>query len=84
MLGQNPNTAELTGMDAVKNALQAKPPKERSIAWLARQLGLSRGALLHWEKIPDDYLEEITAITGVPARVLRPDLAELFDRGEAN
>lgn len=83
MLGaDDPKTDVLTGMDAVKSALLANPPGQRSIAYLARCLGLSRGALLPWDKVPEEYLEKIMTITGLPARVLRPDLAEIFARDE--
>lgn len=76
------NSAEsepVTGMAAVRVALQSRPSGERSIAWLARQLDLSRGAMLHWgNNVPEEWLRQISELTGVAPRVLRPDLAELF------
>lgn len=68
-----------TGMDAVRIALSSRPSGERSIAWLARQLGLSRGALAQWgNNIPEERLRKVMEITGLSPRILRPDLAELF------
>lgn len=67
-----------TGLEAVKAALMERPPRQRSMSWLLREIGLSRGAARSWDKIPEEYLRRIIEITGVPARVLRPDLAELF------
>jgi hypothetical protein len=67
-----------TGMAAVKAALRDRKPGERSMSWLSRRLGLSRGAVLPWEKVPEEHLRTIMEITGLTASVLRPDLAELF------
>lgn len=56
-----------------------------SQAALATELGVTRGAVARWEtgarKIDTSKLHEICAKTGIPAKELRPDLAELM--GEA-
>lgn len=41
---------------------------------LARRLGISRGAIHFWKKIPAERVVEIEQITGVPRETLRPDL----------
>lgn len=59
---------EKTGLDAVKDVT--------TFAALARQLDITRGAIAQWDKIPDERLEAVSAITGLPKHVLRPDLFE--------
>lgn len=73
-----PTASAATGIEAVKIALKSKAPGQRSIASLSRTLGLSSGAMHQWEKIPEEYLEEISSLTGLHPSVLRPDLAKLF------
>jgi len=73
-----PAAEPLYGMAAVKEALKRRAPGERSVSWLSKALGLSRGAALQWDEVPVEWIEKITVITGVPARVLRPDLVALF------
>lgn len=49
---------------------------------LAGRLGVTRETLARWEagRAPDrKVLSTITAATGIPAKVLRPDLAELME-----
>lgn len=50
---------------------------------LADRLQVSRGAIARWEtdarKIGQDKLPDVAAKTGIPAKVLRPDLAELMN-----
>lgn len=76
-------TEMLGSMAAVTAALKRNPPKQRSIAWLAEQLGVTRGAVAHWDKVPENRLIEVATILGVAPRTLRPDLAQLFNRKEA-
>lgn len=83
MTHDQPTAPELTGMDAVKAALLKRGPGERSIAWLARQLDRSRGAVLQWGKVPEEFLGRVCELTGLPPRVVRPDLAKMFAE-EAN
>lgn len=68
----------LTGIEAVKAALAARVPGERTLAWVAKQLGISRAAPGQWDDIPEKHIKRIAEITGVSPSVLRPDLAELF------
>lgn len=59
------------------------PPKTR--AALARDLKVSKTTVTRWEegkrRIDEDKLADVVEKTGIPARVLRPDLAKLL--GEA-
>jgi len=57
-----------------------KPPLSK--AELAAQLGASRASITRWEsgvrKIDASLVPDIAAITGIPVRQLRPDLAKLL------
>jgi hypothetical protein len=68
----------LYGMDAIRAALPLRAPKQRSISWLSKELGLSRGAMRQWDRVPEEHIKPISDILGIPPSVLRPDLAELF------
>ena len=68
-----------TGMDAVKAALQKRSEDEGvryTLIWLAKQLGITRGAVNQWDKIPAERIGEVHKLTGVSPQVLRPDLFE--------
>lgn len=72
----------MTGMNA--HPLKAYRAAHRlTQGALAHQLGVERETLARWEtgvRKPDvDRLASIAALTGIPARELRPDLAELID-----
>lgn len=69
---------EAQGMDAVKSALLRNGTGQRSLSWLSRQLGLSRGATAQWDKVPEEHIARVAEITKLPPKVIRPDLAELF------
>ena len=43
-------------------------------ARLARGLGLTRAAVLKWERVPAERVVEIERITGIAREKLRPDL----------
>lgn len=53
---------------------------------LAALLDVSRTTVARWEagvrKTDRDLLQKIKAKTGIPARLLRPDLAELMEAAE--
>jgi transcriptional regulator with XRE-family HTH domain len=53
-----------------------------SQAALAKQLGVDRVTVARWEigkrRIDTSSLPEISAKTGIPAKELRPDIAELM------
>ncbi len=56
-----------TGMDAVKEVVP-------SIAALARGLGITRGAVAQWERVPAERVVQVSKLTGLSCSVLRPDL----------
>jgi transcriptional regulator with XRE-family HTH domain len=69
-----------------KHPLQSyRETHELSRAALADKLGVQRATVHRWEKgdrkIDAELVPTISEITGIPARVLRPDLVELL--GEA-
>ena len=41
---------------------------------IARELGITHGAVYQWRRIPAERVLEVERITGVPRHVLRPDL----------
>jgi transcriptional regulator with XRE-family HTH domain len=60
--------------------LSQKPPLKQEV--LAKRIGMSKPHLSRIEtgkqRISDHQLPRFVAETGIPARVLRPDLAKLF------
>jgi DNA-binding transcriptional regulator YdaS (Cro superfamily) len=44
------------------------------LARLARELGITRGAVAQWDKVPAERLGAVNRVTGIPQDVLRPDL----------
>ena len=50
---------------------------------LGDRIGVSRQTVRRWEEeireIDLDLLPTVVSVTGIPARVLRPDLAKLFE-----
>lgn len=64
---------KLTGMDAVKDRM--------SLARLAREIGITRGAVAQWDKVPAERMGDVARVTGIPMEVLRPDLFKVA--GEA-
>lgn len=63
---------KLTGMDAVRDRMP--------LARLAREIGITRGAVAQWEKVPAERMGDVSRVTGIPMDVLRPDL---FQTSEA-
>lgn len=55
-----------TGMDAVRSVT--------SLASLARDIGVTRGAVAQWERVPAERIAEVSRSTGLPFDILRPDL----------
>lgn len=45
--------------------------EERSFAWLAKHLGVSRQALSEWEDIPDDHIPTVARVMGIDEGKLR-------------
>jgi hypothetical protein len=57
---------KFTGMEAVRDRM--------SLARLARELGITRGAVAQWEKVPAERIGDVSRVTGIPLATLRPDL----------
>jgi DNA-binding transcriptional regulator YdaS (Cro superfamily) len=43
-------------------------------AKIARELGVTRPAILKWRQVPAERLPEVERITGIPRHELRPDI----------
>lgn len=46
---------------------------------LARTLGTTHQAIYKWRRVPRGRLSEVSRITGIPEKELRPDLSKLLD-----
>lgn len=57
---------KLEGMDAVRDRM--------SLARLAREIGITRGAVAQWDKVPAERIGDVSRVTGIPFDRLRPDL----------
>lgn len=57
---------KLEGMDAVRDRMP--------LARLAREIGITRGAVAQWEKVPAERLGDVSRVTGISFEKLRPDL----------
>ena len=57
---------KLEGMDAVRERM--------TLARLAREIGVTRGAVAQWDKVPAERLGAVSRVTGIPIDRLRPDL----------
>jgi DNA-binding transcriptional regulator YdaS (Cro superfamily) len=44
------------------------------LARLAREIGITRGAVAQWDKVPAERIGDVSRVTGIPFEVLRPDL----------
>lgn len=55
-----------TGMEAVREVI--------SFADLARKIGVTRGAISQWDRVPAERIAEVANITGLPMSAIRPDL----------
>ena len=44
------------------------------VAYVAKQLGLSRQSIYQWTEVPADHLVSLERITGVDRSFIRPDL----------
>lgn len=58
-----------TGMEAIRES-------DTSLAALARHLGVTRGAVAQWDRVPAERVIEIARFTGIRREILRPDLYE--------
>ena len=57
--------------------LEAAVKAAGSKSALARILGVTRGAICQWQRIPSERVISIESLVGVPRHVLRPDLYPL-------
>jgi len=46
---------------------------------IADHLGVTRGAVAQWTRIPADHVPAVSAVTGIPRHELRPDLWDAPD-----
>lgn len=56
----------LTGMELLRS-------QPKTLAKVARELGITRGAVAMWERIPLNRVPDVERITGYPRAWLRPD-----------
>lgn len=47
---------------------------------VAGALKLSRQAVWKWDRVPPMQVPRVSALTGIPPHLLRPDLPELFPK----
>lgn len=66
---------KLEGMDAVRDRMP--------LARLAREIGITRGAVAQWEKVPAERLGAVSRVTGIPLERLRPDLFKAANESAA-
>lgn len=52
-------------------------------AKIAKGLGITRGAVAMWDRVPANRITDVSRITGIPAAELRPDLAAHFEPAAA-
>jgi DNA-binding transcriptional regulator YdaS (Cro superfamily) len=64
------------GMDLIRS-------RRGLLAEVARGLGLTRGAVTRWHRVPAERLAEIEALTGIPRERLRPDICRAPCRAAA-
>lgn len=48
--------------------------KAGGVVALSKSLGLSRGAVSQWSKVPIERVSEVSRLTGIPREHLRPDI----------
>lgn len=65
---------KLTGMEAVRDRMP--------LARLAREIGITRGAVAQWEKVPAERMGDVSRVTGISMDVLRPDLFQTSEAAE--
>lgn len=47
-------------------------------AKLASACGVTHSAISQWTRVPDERLDDVSRLTGIPPQELRPDLAAIF------
>lgn len=74
-------TVTTAGMEEIHPLKAYRNARKLTQDQLAEKLGFARTSIARWEtgrKIDLGLVPKITAETGIPAKVLRPDLAELL------
>jgi DNA-binding transcriptional regulator YdaS (Cro superfamily) len=66
------NELSAIGMEAVRQRM--------SMARLAREIGVTRGAVAQWKRVPAERLGDVNRVTGIPIELLRPDLFAASNR----
>lgn len=56
-----------TGMEAVKESVP-------SLAHLAREIGVTRGAVAQWDRVPAERIADVARVTNLSFDIIRPDL----------
>jgi DNA-binding transcriptional regulator YdaS (Cro superfamily) len=64
------STEQLTGVEALRASI-------KSMAALAREIGVQRSAIQKWTKVPAERVAAVSKATGIPPQILRPDLYEV-------
>ena len=57
---------EKTGMDAIRAVT--------TLSALADKIGVTRGAVSQWDRVPAEKIKQVSEATGLSYKVLRPDL----------
>jgi len=59
----------------MRNAItEAAIQKAGGFTALANQLGLTHSAVWQWKEVPIKHVNKVAEITGIPRKVLRPDV----------
>jgi DNA-binding transcriptional regulator YdaS (Cro superfamily) len=64
----------MCGMEALQEYLKAERGRASN---LAAGLGITPGALVHWKRVPAERVCEVSRLTGISKKELRPDLFEV-------
>lgn len=66
------------GVPDIARYAWARHRKREHTALLAKQLGISKAAVSKWTHIPEDRLDKVSEILGIPRALLRPDLPDMW------
>jgi hypothetical protein len=58
----------------MQDGMQSIRSKRGMLAKVAHGLGLTRAAVVKWDRVPAERVPEVESITGIPRHELRPDL----------
>ena len=75
-------------MDSIHPLKSYRKRKRLTQDQLSKRLGVARVTLARWEtgarNIDDDLLPKVSALTGIPRPLLRPDLSKLLQGGRGS